>query len=89
MPTFKNTNNPIMAAADAPLQFSESDHGWCSGVTGCLLCPKCGWDCTHVDTAIVTTESGHRVSATATGGDEHSRLYVEVLSDVESLPATP
>jgi hypothetical protein len=68
-----------MNADDAPIQFLSDSY------MPVMVCPKCGFECTHVDTAVVVAASRRSVIVTAQGEDESATVNVEFAADRASM----
>lgn len=58
------------------LQLNGDKRDPIDGHLGDLLCPRCGFDCTHIDAVDVVTAAGNAVSVEASGEDQHGRLEI-------------
>lgn len=72
------TRPGILHAEDAPIQFVEDTY------LPVMVCPKCGFEYTHINVAVVIAASGQRAIVTANGEDEGSSVKVEMAGKGQS-----
>jgi len=63
------------------LQLNGDKRDSIDGHLGDLLCPRCGFDCTHIDAVDVVTAGGNAVSVEADGWRIIRFAAKEVLND--------